>query len=360
MGLGFSSRLTRETLTHAISGAVGSAASVSVFYPLETVRTRKQVDKESPGRGKASHSQPILVGLVKSLAAIHSKEGLKGLYKGYSAVVTSLFCSNFVYFYAYVYLKALFETFHQKDASHSDVVARRNSLVDLFTAFLAGCVNVFVTTPLWVANTRLKLQGVDDDGVGVGGKKGDVVAEKVNTSSSLHSPSLSNKYDGLLGAVLTIGREEGLPALYSGTLPSLLLVLNPALQWTIYEFLKLYCQKWGGSRDLSAATYFVISALAKFCSTTVTYPLQVVQTRMRFRRSDGAVPSSSRSSATLRMLMTMLNDEGGLRGLFKGLESKIVQTVLTSAFMFVVYEKTVAFLGKILLPAESAGGLKAS
>ena len=58
--------------------------------------------------------------------------------------------------------------------------------------------------------------------------------------------------------------------------------------------------------------------------------------------------------------MTMLKDEGGLRGLFKGLESKIVQTVLTSAFMFVVYEKTVAFLGKILLPAESAGGLKAS
>ena len=78
MGSGFSSLLTRETLTHAISGAVGSAASVSVFYPLETVRTRKQVDKESLGRDKSSHSQPILVGLVKSLAAIHSKEGLKG------------------------------------------------------------------------------------------------------------------------------------------------------------------------------------------------------------------------------------------------------------------------------------------
>ena len=203
-----------------------------------------------------------------------------GLYKGYSAVVTSLFCSNFVYFYAYVYLKTLFETFHQKDASHADVVASRNSLVDLFTAFLAGCVNVFVTTPLWVANTRLKLQGVDDGGSGVGGKKRRdvVVAEKVNISSSstsLHSSSLSNKYDGLLGAILTIGREEGLLALYSGTLPSLLLVLNPALQWTVYEFLKLYCQKWGGSRDLSAATYFVISAVAKFCSTTVTYPLQV-------------------------------------------------------------------------------------
>ena len=78
MGLGFSGLLTREMLTHAISGAFGSAASVSVFYPLETVRTRKQVDKELPGRTKASHSQPILVGLVRSLVAIHAKEGLKG------------------------------------------------------------------------------------------------------------------------------------------------------------------------------------------------------------------------------------------------------------------------------------------
>ena len=44
------------------------------------------------------------------------------------------------------------------------------------------------------------------------------------------------------------------------------------------------------------------------------------------------------------ILLSIAKEEGGFRGLFKGLESKIVQTVLTSAFMFVVYEKVVAVM----------------
>jgi len=119
------------------------------------------------------------------------------------------------------------------------------------------------------------------------------------------------------------------------------LVLNPAIQWTIYEFLKLYCQNWSGILDLSAATYFVTSAIAKFFSTVATYPLQVVQTRLRLRQSSR---DTNRSWTMADILLSIAKEEGGFRGLFKGLESKIVQTVLTSAFMFVVYEKVVAVM----------------
>ena len=192
-----------------------------------------------------------------------------------------------MYFYAYVYLKTLFQTLHS-DGAHP-----RNSLVDLLTAFLAGCFNVLVTTPMWVANTRLKLEGVsseDDDGVKKefspssskpNNKKIDENSNRSSSftsSSALQSPSTPPKraeYDGLLNTMLTIAKEEGPLALYSGILPSLLLVLNPTFQWTIYELLKFYCQRWTGSVELSAATYFVASAVAKFCSTTSTYPLQV-------------------------------------------------------------------------------------
>lgn len=327
-----SSPLSRETLTHAFSGAIAGVTAVSVFYPLETVRTRKQVNSDSV-KSRNSRSEIILVGLIRSLTNIYAKEGVRGLYKGYSSVVMTLFCGNFLYFYSYVYLQTVFNTSHSKNAIHSFAVGR-NSVVDLLVAFLAGCFNVFATTPLWVANTRLKLQGVDD-------VEDKIRKDKVDSKQSASLPiRLSEKkYSGLVDALVTIAKEEGLPSLYSGTLPSLILVLNPALQWTIYEFLKLHCQKWNGIKQLSALAYFLLSAIAKFCSTTATYPLQVIQTRSRFKNT----LEDSHTVSLTQMLQSMFSEEGGSRGLFRGLESKIVQTVLTSAFMIVVYEKMVTF-----------------
>jgi len=38
----------------------------------------------------------------------------------------------------------------------------------------------------------------------------------------------------------------------------------------------------------------------------------------------------------------------GVQGLFKGMESKILQTVLTSALMFTIYEKIAAFVFRLM------------
>ena len=69
--------MSRETLTHAISGAIAGVTAVSMFYPLETVRTRKQVDSESL-KSKHLRSEFVLVGLVRSLNHIYAKEGVRG------------------------------------------------------------------------------------------------------------------------------------------------------------------------------------------------------------------------------------------------------------------------------------------
>ena len=74
-----SSPLSRETLTHAFSGAIAGVTAVSVFYPLETVRTRKQVNSDSV-KSRNSRSEIILVGLIRSLTKIYAKEGVRGKY----------------------------------------------------------------------------------------------------------------------------------------------------------------------------------------------------------------------------------------------------------------------------------------
>ncbi|XP_037083040.1 peroxisomal membrane protein PMP34-like [Pollicipes pollicipes] len=56
----------------------------------------------------------------------------------------------------------------------------------------------------------------------------------------------------------------------------------------------------------------------------------------------------TRELRVLRILL-LLYRHGGLAGVFKGLEAKMLQTVLTAALMFVLYEKIARFVFFLLL-----------
>ncbi|EDL04583.1 solute carrier family 25 (mitochondrial carrier, peroxisomal membrane protein), member 17, isoform CRA_f [Mus musculus] len=129
--------LSYESLVHAVAGAVGSVTAMTVFFPLDTARLRLQVDEKR--KSKTTHA--VLLEIIK-------EEGLLAPYRGWFPVISSLCCSNFVYFYTFNSLKAVW------------VKGQRSSTgKDLVVGFVAGVVNVLLTTPLWVVNTRLKLQG---------------------------------------------------------------------------------------------------------------------------------------------------------------------------------------------------------
>lgn len=83
--------------------------------------------------------------------------------------------------------------------------------------------------------------------------------------------------DGLIKIV----NSEGIEALWAGTLPSLLLVINPAIQFMTYEAVKRRLSSKFGNRQLSSALIFLAGAVAKTVATVVTYPLQIVQTKLR-------------------------------------------------------------------------------
>lgn len=79
----------------------------------------------------------------------------------------------------------------------------------------------------------------------------------------------------LVDGLRTILREEGCGMLWSGTMPSLVLVSNPAIHMAVYEFLKRrVTQK-------TALSYFILSAMAKVTATIATYPIQLVQAKQR-------------------------------------------------------------------------------
>ncbi|KAM4721841.1 peroxisomal membrane protein PMP34 [Rhinophrynus dorsalis] len=294
---------TYESLVHAVAGAVGSVAAMTLFYPLDTARLRLQVDDK-----RKSHSTPAV------LMEIMREEGVFSPYRGWFPVISSICCSNFVYFYTYNSLKALWI---------KGSVATTGK--DLTIGFMAGVVNVLITTPLWVVNTRLKLQGAKF-------RNDDIVP---------------TSYTGIIDAFHKILRDEGVSALWNGTFPSLLLVFNPAIQFMFYELLKRQLLK--GQAELSSMEVFMIGAIAKAIATVVTYPLQTVQSVLRFGHEK--LNPEKRAFGSVRCVIYLLQERVrrlGFMGLYKGLEAKLLQTVLTAALMFLVYEKLTILTFRIM------------
>ncbi|KAG5889171.1 hypothetical protein JTB14_010811 [Gonioctena quinquepunctata] len=270
-----------ESLVHATSGATGSIFAMSSVYPLDMIKFRKQLeDKEVTGKTTLE----AIVHLLKN-------EGIGSLYRGIRPVVVTLGVSTFVYFYTFHGIKSLIPKEIQ------------NAKTDLAISIFAGVVNVLTTNPLWVVNNRLK------------------------TKEVVH-------YTGLLDGLFHIGSTEGIGALWNGVGPSLMLVSNPAIHFTIYEGLKRRVNV------KSATAYFFLGALSKFFATLITYPLQLAQTRQRLMRD--------RRMGTAALLF-MLIKKNGPSALFQGLESKLLQTVFATALMFVTYEKIAQLVFRLLL-----------
>lgn len=61
----------------------------------------------------------------------------------------------------------------------------------------------------------------------------------------------------------------------------MILVSNPAIHFMVYETLKRYILDGRKASEISPLTFFAVGATAKAIATLITYPLQLVQTRMR-------------------------------------------------------------------------------
>lgn len=246
-----------------------------------------------------------------------AEEGIESLYHGMVPVLQSLCISNFVYFYTFHSLKAL------NNGASND---QSGPLRDLVIGMVAGAINVLATTPVWVVNTRMKTRQTHDE-----------------------RKCVRQPYTNLLEGLWYIYRTEGIAGLWAGTIPSLILVSNPALQFMMYESLKRRFNR--TPQQASVLYYFALGAVAKAFATIVTYPLQLVQTKLRQGRAEQTKAKGSTTAISndmVHMFISIVRKYGPL-GLFRGLEAKLLQTVLTAALMFMAYEKIARTVTSVLV-----------
>ena len=106
-----------------------------------------------------------------------------------------------------------------------------------------------------------------------------------------------------------IYREEGLDGFYKGIIPSLILTLNPVIQFSIYEIMKDSFAR--SSSGLKTKHIAFISFISKFVTTVITYPLMTIKTIIQ-------AEEKKTSDEIIQYLYTIIKTEGFLNGYFKG------------------------------------------
>uniref|UniRef100_A0A1Y1NE01 Mitochondrial carrier protein n=1 Tax=Photinus pyralis TaxID=7054 RepID=A0A1Y1NE01_PHOPY len=136
--------------------------------------------------------------------------------------------------------------------------------------------------------------------------------------------------------MMALLKNEGPQALFSGVLPALVLVINPILQYTLFEQMKNYVEK---RRKVTPTVAFFLGALGKLFATSVTYPYITVKSQMHVAGSQ-----SNKKEGMTEALRRVIREEG-YAGLYKGIGPKVTQSVLTAAFLFAfkdaLYEQTI-------------------
>ncbi|KAL2825540.1 mitochondrial carrier domain-containing protein [Aspergillus pseudoustus] len=291
-----------DNVAHALAGAGGGVLSMILTYPLITLSTRAQVESK---RAQSS--------TIDAIRRIVQREGITGLYSGLESALFGISVTNFVYYYWYEWTRSAFENAATK-AGHSKKLSTAESMI---AGAIAGSATVLITNPIWVINTRMTARKSEADEQALPGtpKK-----QRASTFSTL----------------LELLQKEGPTALFAGVLPALILVINPILQYTIFEQLKNAVER---RRRMTPKDAFYLGALGKILATSITYPYITVKSQMHVASKDG--PKESLNGSLKRIIR-----EEGYTGLYKGIGPKVTQSAITAAFLFafkdVLYESMVS------------------
>ncbi|KAJ2157918.1 hypothetical protein GGF46_004154 [Coemansia sp. RSA 552] len=282
-------------LGHAISGAGSSALALFLIYPLDTIKTRLQVQTRT-GNDEQALKDPL-----DAVRKIVLREGVGGLYAGLATNLANQLVNGFVYFYAYSTVRKLALRAMSADGK------TLSTAIELAVGAAAGMFNQIITLPIGVVATRQQ------------------TAHHTERRPWYHT-------------VRDILDKEGVAGLWAGFRPAMILCANPAITYGVFEKIKSLLLK--DRPNLSSVEAFWIGALAKTLATVITYPYIMAKVRLQWRPSKEELEAGGQSvvySSSADVLNKVLRAEG-LAGWYTGMQTQIIKAVITQALMLMIKE----------------------
>ncbi|XP_042014993.1 peroxisomal nicotinamide adenine dinucleotide carrier-like isoform X1 [Salvia splendens] len=349
-----------NAIVNGIAGAGGGIVAQIITYPLQTVNTRQQTERIAKESIPPSASSPALIQIFHLIRS----EGIGGLYSGLKPSLLGTAASQGIYysFYQAFKNKAVALALANKTKGRGD--GTPGMLSWLLVAALAGSLNVLFTNPIWVLVTRMQTYTQAERKI-VEAKKEALLKEASQNALSQSSltmqlaqlDSIKPRPYGTIQAACEVYNESGVAGFWKGIVPTLIMVCNPSIQFMIYESLLKRLRsrrsaKKQGSTNIKALEVnlltclvfsinliFLVGAIAKLGATVCTYPLLVVKSRLQAKQEIGG-NLSLRYSGTIDAIIKMIRYEA-VRSFYKGMSTKIVQSVFAASVLFMVKEELV-------------------
>ena len=171
-----------------------------------------------------------------------------------------------IYYFWYEWSKEVLEKAATKSAGRRRPLTTAESML---AGLIAGSATVILTNPIWVVNTRETTRKDVEE------PKHEDLTKLPPTEAA---KEVAHRATGFMSLLLDIVKKEGIGALWSGVIPALVLVINPIIQYTVFEQLKMIVEKRRGSRS-TPNDAFLLGALGKLMATGITYPYSTLLNR---------------------------------------------------------------------------------
>lgn len=282
-------------------------------------------------------------GIFGTLSTIYREEGIPGLYRGVVPITIGYLPTWAIYFVIYEEVKN----------KTSVSLSQYPFFSHMISALTAGASSTLATNPIWVVKTRLM------------------------TQSPTHL-----KYRGTLDAFHKMFVEEGIFSFYAGLGPALLGLLHVAVQFPLYEELK---KVFNVNDDIpklhQCPQILAASVIAKICASSITYPHEVIRTRIQIQpnitdETTNATANNTKQNRALSNKTSIGHDinnnkiknafkrrntalmkyhgilqttktifrEEGWQAFYSGLGTNMVRTVPASALTLLTYEVIASYL----------------